>query len=138
LKKEDEKDIFADAKAAQAAVADRKEKEGEMKEAIQNRYEAKYLDEKKQQEAWNTDMQYKSKVAAEKIKATTAIEREDHQDKVDSDKLKSGTVANTWTANMPAHHSEGTQPASGAWGPIPKDKSLIEEESSDDESSDEE
>jgi len=34
LKKEDEKDIFADAKAAQAAVADRKEKEGEMKEAI--------------------------------------------------------------------------------------------------------
>ena len=68
-----EDDIFSDAKAAAAAVADRKEKEGEMKTAVNDRYEAKYMDEKRQQEAWNTDMQYKSKVAAEKIKADIAI-----------------------------------------------------------------
>jgi len=106
--------------------------------AVKERYEAKYMDEKKQQEAWNTDMQYKSKVAAEKIKADIAITREDHRDAVDADKLKASTTANTWTAGMPAHHSNGAQPPSGEWDPVPKDKSLIEEESSDDESSDEE
>lgn len=103
-----------------------------MADAVQQRYEAKWTDEKKTRESWNTEMQYKSKVAAEKIKAETAIANEKHQDKVDTNKLPESTVANKWAANMPEHHLEG----------YPKDKAFTqqqaEEDSSDDESSDEE
>jgi lipopolysaccharide export system protein LptA len=78
-----------------------------MNTAVQDRYEAKYLDEKKQKEAWNTDMQYKSKHEAEKIKGQIDIDRETHRDTVDADKLKASTTANKWTGNMPDHHFEG-------------------------------